>query len=434
MAYEALVITIDETNKFPHPNADKLELYRFNGAQIAIQKGIYNHGDICLYFMPDTQISDWFLKEHKLYRKNPDNLDEKWNGFFEANGKVKILKLRGEYSEGFLFKLDSSYNLNEGQLVSELDGRHLCNKYLTPAEKKYINIVSNPSKKSRFSILNKIRKFFAPKVIGISQIQEHIDTPQLVHALGKFKEGDKITITEKWHGTSGRTGRFFLTKLVRPWNKEYWTWNLDFKFTSEIQIPVAQSGSRRRIVFDSYLNKMLPEGYYGSEDWRVDIHNSLIEHTPSFHTVYYEIVGYLPNGKPIMPVHTLDGKQYHYDYGCQPGEYKVVVYRITVDFPYDKHYEYTYEELMTYCEARNLLFVPLVDQFIYSGNPKEIVDKVLEYCNANPYSYGGLLEGVVVRNDNTEACNFVKFKSNMFSEAEGIAKQSEKFVDLETMS
>lgn len=133
MAYEAIVIKIDDKNKKPHSDADSLELYEYNGNQIIIKKGMYSEGDLCLYFIPDTQISDWFLREHKLYRKNPDNPDEKWTGFFEPNGRVKLLKLRGEYSHGFLFKLEST-SLNEGDLINTLDGKPLCDKYYTPEE------------------------------------------------------------------------------------------------------------------------------------------------------------------------------------------------------------------------------------------------------------------------------------------------------------
>lgn len=424
MAYEAVVIKIDDENKAEHQTADALELYRYNGNQIIIKKGMYNHGDLCLYFIPDTQISDWFLREHKLYRKNPDNPDEKWTGFFEPNGRVKILKLRKEYSNGFLFKLDPSTTLREGELISSLDGKPLCDKYYTPEEIKYIKAVKNKPKK-KFSLSN----IFAPKIIGVSQIAQHIDTPQLVHAINNFQAGDLITITKKLHGTSGRTGKIILTAQVNFWNKLYWQ-NSGKLFNRVVKIHVEQTGSRRRIVRDSYLHEDVPQGYYGKEQWRVDIHNDLIKYLNPNQTIYYEIVGNLPNGKSIMQPHG----NYKYSYGCGPTEYNIYIYRLTFTKNDGTVYEYSYEDLCSFCAAYNLNVVPMVARFVYNGNAKEIARFVKTYCNEHPYEYDGLLEGLVVRNDNEYKCCFAKYKSDLFSEAEDIAKQSEKFADLETMS
>lgn len=280
-------------------------------------------------------------------------------------------------------------------------------------------------RQKKFSLTN----IFAPKIVGVSQIAQHIDTPQLVHTINNFVDGDVITITKKLHGTSGRTGKIVLDAKVNFWNKLYWKQKGSL-FNRLVKIHVQQTGSRRRIVRDSYLHEDVPDGYYGKEQWRVDIHNDLIKYINPGQTIYYEIVGNLPNGKPIMPPHG----NYNYSYGCGPNEYKVYIYRLTLSKNDGTVYEYSYDELCTFCDCNGLNVVPMVARFIYNGNPKDISNFVINYCNEHPYEYDGLLEGLVVRNDNEYKCCFAKYKSDLFSTAEDIAKQSDKFADLETMS
>jgi len=54
--HQALVFTFDEKNLNTHPNADNLLIYDINGAKVIVNKNLYHTGDVCLYFLPDTQI------------------------------------------------------------------------------------------------------------------------------------------------------------------------------------------------------------------------------------------------------------------------------------------------------------------------------------------------------------------------------------------
>jgi hypothetical protein len=437
--YEAIVVKLKADNFKPHPNADKLELYLYNGNQVVIQKGTYQPNDMCLYFIPDTQISDWFLREHKLYRKNPDDETEKWPGFFEQNGRVKTIKLRNEYSQGFMFKLPQDTTLKEGNIIDELNGKHLCHKYLTKEEQRYLKAASgsNKGKSGKFNIIQWVKNKLNPKLLTISTIPQHIDTKHLVYGLSKFNTGDLVTLTEKVHGTSGRTGKLTLQMKVYIWNKEYWEDGGFTGLSKVITTPVEQSGSRRKIVYDSYLSRVNAKGYYGDENWRVDIHHNLIKKTDADHVLFYEVVGYTPNGGKIMPDHSLDKKVYQYAYGCQPGEYDIYIYRIIRLNDDGSFYEFQHHEIEEYCTIHGLQPVRKIDEFVYMGEQDEITNRVLEYCDENQFQTWGdteqILEGVVVRNDDIYHCNFLKFKSDAFSEAEGISKQSEKFVDMESM-
>ena len=425
--HQALVFTFDEKNLSAHPNADNLLIYDINGAQVIVNKNLYHTGDVCLYFLPDTQIESWFLTQNRLYRKNPTNPAEKWPGFFEENGRVRIVKLRGVYSQGFIFNLRDEYGLKEGDLVDELEGQHLCHKYETQAEKVFKEQrIQNEKKLNLFTrTALRIRRWLIPNIKPVT-LKEHIDTPQLVHAIFNYVVGDLITITKKYHGTSGRTAKLTFNTNVSIFDKRYW---IDKKFTGfykTIQVSTEQTGTRRTLVYDSLRGIGVNDMNY-----RIAIHHQLAPLLKEGQTIYYEIVGYEPSGKTIMPNHG----EYKYTYGCVPGGCQFLIYRMTETNPYTGIVrEFTYDEVVNFCLLNNLIWVDAVTQFTYDGNPKTISDFVIRYCEQNPYHYDGLLEGLVVRNDNESRCVFAKYKSNLFSEAEGIALQSEKFIDPETVS
>lgn len=383
---------------------------------------MYQDGDVCLYFLPDTQIEDWFLRENKLYRKNPENPTERWSGFFEENRRVKILKIRGEYSQGFIFNLGpDDYSLDDGDLIEELYGKPLCQRWESPSEireaQKEQKDRQTVSKYNKFAF---IRRLFAPR-FERNSITEHIDTPQLVHVVRTYCPGDTITITEKYHGTSGRTGKLATSLSVTMFDKRYWE---DKRFTGwrkEIPVVIEQTGTRRTIVYDSYKGIGL-----GSDNYRVKIHHELINSLKVGQTIYYEIVGYEPSGKLIMPSHG----EYRYSYGCKEGDYRIIIYRMTETNDRGIKREFSHNELQEFCYYNRLPVAEPIAKFVYDGDVKQITDFVVKYCEMNPYHFEGLLEGLVVRNDNPVFCKFAKFKSNLFSEAEGISKQSEKIEEL----
>lgn len=425
--YQALVFRFDSKNLVDVPNTDNLSIYEINGAKVVVNKTMYQDGEMCLYFLPDTQIESWFLTQNKLYRKNPENPTEKWPGFFEENGRVRIVKLRGVYSQGFIFNLKDEYGLKEGNLIDELEGQHLCHKYETEVERTFKEKRIQNEKKLNFLTrwFLKVRRFFIPNVKPTT-LKEHIDTPQLVHNIFNYVVGDIITITKKYHGTSGRTAKLTFNSNVSIFDKCYW---LDKKFTGfykTIQFSTEQTGTRRTLVYDS-LRKIGVD----SDNYRIQIHHKLVPLLKENQTIYYEIVGFEPSGKTIMPNHG----EFVYSYWCNPGEFDVIVYRMTETNP-DTGItrEFSFNELLQFCVANQIKLVQPVTQFVYDGNTKTISDFVVQYCDDHPYHEKGLLEGLVVRNDNPNRCVFSKYKSNMFSEAEGIAKQSKEFIDTEGMN
>src|SRR6478735_6286649 len=58
-----------------------------------------------LFFPAGCKLSPEILKVNNLYRSNQFNLDQTKKGFFEDNGRVKAIKLKGIISSGFILEV-----------------------------------------------------------------------------------------------------------------------------------------------------------------------------------------------------------------------------------------------------------------------------------------------------------------------------------------
>ena len=138
--YLATICKVGEV--FPIEGADRLVKTVINGFDIVISKD-HKPGDIVVYFPVETSICEQYLSANSLYEmgefernsnaedvKNilikseslPDDdtegklalLNEAKSkcGFFNKHGRVRILKLRGQYSQGFIATVDSIVNFD----------------------------------------------------------------------------------------------------------------------------------------------------------------------------------------------------------------------------------------------------------------------------------------------------------------------------------
>jgi RNA ligase (TIGR02306 family) len=91
----------------PHPNADRLDLVTVLGYQCVTERGLHKAGDLIIYIQPDSVLpedAEWA----ETYRKYSPT-------------RIKAVKLRGEFSEGIIVKLDQvkDYLLENLILVDE---------------------------------------------------------------------------------------------------------------------------------------------------------------------------------------------------------------------------------------------------------------------------------------------------------------------------
>lgn len=160
------------------PNADSLEIVKFDeaGWQVVMKKGTASAGDKVFFMPPETvlpkELSDALGVTKYLQR-----------------GKVKVVKLRGEFSEG---------------LIADKDVCQPYLDYILQWEDEPTPAMSGDTVSSREE--SEIESEF-PKFYKI---------PNLLNEPDIFAQGDEVYITEKIHGTNCRFGI-----LKNPRTKRY---------------------------------------------------------------------------------------------------------------------------------------------------------------------------------------------------------------------
>lgn len=443
MSYSAIICKIKVS---PIPNANTIQVANCAGYTAIV--GI-NHkdGELGIFFPHDGQLTWPMVRENKLHRDN--------GGYLEDNRRIRTIKLMGIKSEGIWLSLDSLNwtenfksdkklskklskevidlkkkvsELKEGDKLTSLNGVLLCNKYITRGtQEKSAKKVSWLTK-----IKSSIRSFFTPKL----QFPKHFDTEKLQHVLSsqKIPYGTQYFISTKLHGTSQRSGFVKLNSIFSKlgfspkYISVYGSRNLTLphKSCKDLYRPIAHD------LFKGKLNKD--------------------------EIVYYEIVGFGENNSSIMQSHTISDSKLskrfanpmYYSYGmkkCSDDKPKyqenfdVYVYRITQN---GKNLSPT--ELEIRVKQLNMKIVPHIWTGIWDP---ENIENFLKDCKKITEENGSrssidsshIEEGICIRfygkrNEPLGGVDeildlTVKYKSWLFCDCEGIAKNSDTYVDAE---
>src|ERR1035441_3638071 len=130
------------TNLRKHTNADKLQIGSVLGNPVIVGLDI-EENTLGVYFDCNVALSPEYLSNNNLYHTSLLNKDKDKSGFFQENGRVKCIKLRGEKSDGFWVELSTleftNCNMNklsENYEFDELNKIPICHKYVTKASTK----------------------------------------------------------------------------------------------------------------------------------------------------------------------------------------------------------------------------------------------------------------------------------------------------------
>ena len=107
--YSCSIVQIEEVK--PIEGSDFLGQSLVNGFPIVVRKDQVKSGDILFYAPIECELDSTFCKVNNLYEDNELNEDHDKKGYFNKYGRVRIIKLRGVPSMGYLFGLNEVNNL-----------------------------------------------------------------------------------------------------------------------------------------------------------------------------------------------------------------------------------------------------------------------------------------------------------------------------------
>lgn len=377
--YLAKIVKIDSFSPHPNPEVTKMKIAHIEGFSICV--GIDEEPGLYVYFPTLSQINPNLLYFLNLYSDKELNRNpEAKTGFFSKNGRVKAIRLKGSLSEGFLLPFEHLQSWLIDTVNTELpiqknglefDSVEHNDKTFWISRKYIIHPTRTPgmggSKNSRHD--KKLKKF--DRIIE-NQFRFHYDTVLLKKCPNIIHPTDLIHISSKWHGTSGISAYVL---CHQPLN---WRQRLAKLLTGEAFDKYDYIYSSRSVIKNKYINKDVGDGFYGCDVW-AEADKFLRPFLEKGMTLYYEIVGYLPNCNYI---------QKGYDYGCIPPvgqdykeglNFKVYIYRITTTNIDGKVHEWSTQEVQTWCKNQGLR--PVIQ--LYYGRAMDLYPEILHIKDEN---------------------------------------------------
>ena len=427
--YCATVVQIGDLT--PIENSDFLATVMVEGLEIVVRKDMVKTGSYMIYVANECQIDPLFLSANNQYsdielnsnyqdvyphlermRKQGATEEEIQaylilnKGYFGKNGRVRMKKIRGVVSQGFLI---SPYQM--GEYEADLEGfdwaAHLGEDFDMVGERQFVKPYipevkgrNGGAKKGRHE--KQIKKY--DRMIA-GQFAFHYDTEPLQRSMERIKPNTSVTITVKEHGSSGIFGNVkvhkpkygglyeklfvYLPKFLQFTIEEYdviyssrsviKNQNMIAVFYQKVYAWWDHITRTLRSMFKKKKNKNpdVPEptfwekfkslfrfkygpaksgGFYGVDIWET-YYKILKDFIPKGMTFYGEICGYVTNS--ISGIQSLGGKVY--DYGCRTGENRLMIYRIkhvteegeVFEFNIQDVYDYTVKTLIPAIEARD---------------------------------------------------------------------------------
>lgn len=344
--YLCTICKIGETS--PIEGADRLVKTVVNGYDIVISKDM-KPGTVVVYFPVECAISQDFLSANNLYERgeffrnanaeevkalieqaeNAEKDDDKAEilakiksmcGFFGKNGRVRILKLRGQYSQGFIAGVDSLVNIDNslsdvdwesmvGTQFNFVGDKELCWKYVPATKEVRSGGGSEREWKKRMKHLKRFDKLIE------GQFAFHYDTQMLAEHISMLSPDDNVTITVKVHGTSVIIANVLCNRKLSAWEKvkKFFGFKVQEKEYSNIY-------ASRSVIKNRYINPDKHD-FYGGDPWGC-VERDFGPYLEQGMTVYGEIAGYVEGSQSMI--------QAKHDYGCKPGQWKFMPYRITM--------------------------------------------------------------------------------------------------------
>ena len=405
--YSATIVKVGELKDIE--NSDNLKQVIVDGFSVVVNKDDVKEGDLMIYCKNETEINSRFLSVNNMYEIGERALNanyaeveklieegkqdeaKKRVGYFNKHGRVKMIKLRGCPSMGVMFRLEpfikwdptlESVNL-EDYITYDENGNFIPFDFDTINDvlfiKAYVPKTNQVRSGGGTGKKKDKTKRFDRMIEG--EFVFHYDTNQLNSNMWKFNPETVVDISVKVHGTSFVMGNI-LVKRPTMLNKirDFFNGIKDRKIrnierqigrinmssgVSDISDANAKKivelekkatilanrkfnkfdteyydvYSSRTVIKNKYINKQVNSGFYSVDVWGE--YNELLKgKIPKNITIYAEIVGYLPGSTSMI--------QKGYDYGCEVGTNKLMIYRVSEKLEDGTHKEYEISEVIQF--------------------------------------------------------------------------------------
>lgn len=416
--YCATVVRIGEVK--PVENSDFLGVVDVEGRSIVVRRDRVHEGEVMIYVSNECQLDQDFLHYNNEFqdeelnanykevidhtdqmRRNGATLDEikayiqANRGYFDKKCRVRMKKLRGVMSMGYLITPEQMSTYNENFAIQKFNWEeHVGEDFDTVYNnvlfvKAYVPEVKEPHAPGKGRYEKAIKRF--NRMIP-GQFAFHYDTQQLQRNMDRLRPNTQVTITTKLHGTSAIYGN---VKVKQPkWSGLYMrVFNHLPSFLQFTREEYDLVYSSRSVIKNATLNPTVTGGFYDIDVW-AEYREILKGIIPKGMTVYGEIVGYIT--KSNKGIQSLGGKVY--DYGCKPGENKLMIYRIKStdsngvieEWDVDKVYVFTkgiIEVLRTNDEKNGTHYADRVTpiNILFNGSLKDLYPNLTERENFMQY-------------------------------------------------
>lgn len=436
--YQAVIAPISIR---PHPNADKLAIGLVCNYQIVIGFDSYKDGDLVIFFPEGGCLTHEVAFHNNLYRKDKgvNKLPEAY-GYFDKDLRIRQIRLRGVVSEGFALPLTALADIGDvsglkaGDQFNMFHGVEICKKYETPA-----TLVAR----------QKLQKT-SGQAKEVPELAKIGDTINLRMMIDQIPVGSVIYVTEKIHGTSGRTGlvQTDVPADPLPWWKRVWNSLVGVKPATTRRDYLAVSGTRNTICARGKATPVIkPDGSEVPLNFRQEIHNDISFHLKEGEVWYYEIVWVNSNGLSDF-VQKLDlndpehkklakvfGNSMNYRYKTAPSQWRLWVYKVTQQNEQGHIVTLTYPQMAARVKSLGFEPVPLIQTLVYDGDAEALKQLLIRLDKgASTIDPSHICEGWVLEVVHQLMHRVLKYKLAWFCELEGISKNDPNLIDPEEIS
>ena len=251
-------------------------------------------------------------------------------GFFNKYGRVRCLTLKGCPSFGVLFAPADLQKFDESITVEEIEA-YEGNEFDTVNGELFVKVFVPPMpvvqgrKGNRNAKAQKRLEQFDRMIPG--EFSFHYSCSQFQKTLQFYRPEDIVDISKKIHGTSTIAAKIHVKNkrspfwLLHGWNKVVKALHLPKKLSViDYDVEFGPVYASRTVIKNQYINSEVGSGYYKQDVWS-EYGELIYPYLAEGMTIYGEIYGFLTGTEsPIQKT---------YDYGCEIGENKLMIYRIS---------------------------------------------------------------------------------------------------------